>query len=328
MQSPGDPVTIRAFVTQHTPSKSRIFALVQNSEHSSGFATLEAVATVSDPSRADELCAALNQYIYDRDEAQGFASRFHAMLDGEPESINAAMQQILDRIKRSHTLRRDHLVKAISPFGSFPLSACPPAGCPACGECVNSCKDCVACSESDPDLECECGVYMPPKTASLIHAMAENYCDMIHDLAEDIPSAIPLKPHDDLWPIPEAAWRQSGDFYRKFARAFEDIARDIEEGQEPDPHNMAEEIALHLVLDAAAEVVADGSPELELFTGGMPGSRFDFDFDLLHNVLYQDKDYELAYLTNRSIANPGDLEEWFEDFQTPAPRNPERGFHR
>jgi len=43
---------------------------------------------------------------------------------------------------------------------------------------------------------------------------------------------------------------------------------------------MAEEIALHLVLDAAAGIVADETPELELFTGGMPKSRFDFDFDL------------------------------------------------
>jgi len=91
---------------------------------------------------------------------------------------------------------------------------------------------------------------------------------------------------------------------------------------------MAEEIALHLVLDAAAGVVADETPELQRFTGGMPKSRFDFDFDLLQDVLYQDKDYEIAYLGDRSIAKPGDLEEWFEDFQTPAPRDPERGFHR
>ena len=54
----------------------------------------------------------------------------------------------------------------------------------------------------------------------------------------------------------------------------------------------------------------------------------DFDFDLLHDFLYQDKDYEVAYLGNRSIAKPGDLEEWFEDFQTPAPSDPERGFRR
>jgi Protein of unknown function DUF86 len=89
-----------------------------------------------------------------------------------------------------------------------------------------------------------------------------------------------------------------------------------------------EEIALHLVLDAAAGIVADETIELELFTGGMPKSRFGFDFDLLHDVLYQDKDYEIAYLSNLGIAKPGDLEEWFEDFQTPAPRDPERGFHR
>jgi hypothetical protein len=46
---------------------------------------------------------------------------------------------------------------------------------------------------------------------------------------------------------------------------------------------------------------------------------------LLHDVLYQDKDYQIAYLSNRSIAKPGDLEEWFEDFQTPGPRDPGRG---
>jgi hypothetical protein len=87
---------------------------------------------------------------------------------------------------------------------------------------------------------------------------------------------------------------------------------------------MAEEIALQLVLDAAGGIVADEVPELEFFIGGMPKSRFDFD--LLHDILYQDKDYEIAYLSNWSIAKPGDLEEWFEDFQTPAPTDPERGF--
>lgn len=137
--------------------------------------------------------------------------------------------------------------------------------------------------------------------------MAETYCDTVHDLAEAIPSAIPLKPHDDLWPIPEAAWWQSRDFYRKFARAVEDIARDIEDGQEPDPHNMAEEIAQHLVPDAAAGIVADETLELELFASGIPRSHFE----LLHDVLYQDKNYEVAYLGNRSIAKPGDLEEWW-----------------
>ena len=73
---------------------------------------------------------------------------------------------------------------------------------------------------------------------------------------------------------------------------------------------MAEEIALHQVLGPAAGIVADETPEMELFTGGMPKSRFDFDFDLLHDVLYQDKEYEIAYLSNRSIAKPGDLEGW------------------
>jgi hypothetical protein len=93
---------------------------------------------------------------------------------------------------------------------------------------------------------------------------------MIHDLAEGIPSVIPLKPYDDLWPIPEAAWWQSGDFYRNFARVYEDIACDIEDGQEPDPHNMAEEIALHPVFDAAAGIIADESLSWSFSQAGCP----------------------------------------------------------
>jgi hypothetical protein len=63
--------------------------------------------------------------------------------------------------------------------------------------------------------------------------------------------------------------------------------------------------------------------------GGMPKSRFDFGFDTLHDVLFQDKDYELTYLgATASIARPGDLDDWFEDFNSPEPRNRGRGFRR
>ena len=40
-----NPAEVLAFVTQHNPSKSRVFALVRNSEHGSGYVRLEAVAT-------------------------------------------------------------------------------------------------------------------------------------------------------------------------------------------------------------------------------------------------------------------------------------------
>jgi hypothetical protein len=68
-----------------------------------------------------------------------------------------------------------------------------------------ACQDCGACGEFDRTSSASAAC-MPPRTGALIHARADNYCDMIHDLAEEIPSAIPLEPHDDLWPIPETAW--------------------------------------------------------------------------------------------------------------------------
>jgi hypothetical protein len=162
----------------------------------------------------------------------------------------------------------------------------------------------------------------------MISATAELFCDMIHDLADHLPPGVPRRAHHDLWPVPRCAHRQSREFYQRFARAFEDIARDIQEGELPDPHNMAEEIALHLVLDHAAELVDDEADELELWASGIPDSRFDFDFDGLHDTLYQDNDYEYAYLHGDTVAKPGDLEEWFTDFASPASRDPNRGFRR
>ncbi|MBO2458114.1 hypothetical protein [Actinomadura violacea] len=326
MTSSVTAANICAFVPQHNPSKSRVFALVREKERHSGFAGLEAVATISEAARADALSAALNQYMYDRDEALGFRVRLRAVLADEPESVNAAIQQVLDRVKASEPVNADSPVRGISPFGSFPISACPADGCPACGDCVDSCRECRACDEY---ADCDCSVPMPPRTASLIHAAAEIYCDEVHDRADEISSGAPLRPHGELWPIPHVASWQSRKFYRRFARAFEDIARDIEGGDLPEPHTMAEEIALHLALDRAAEMVAEEGDEFELFAGGMPESRFDFDFDMLHDSLFEDKDYEYAYLAGRTtVAKPGDLDEWFEDFRSSAPRSKYRGFHR
>jgi len=326
MSFSSDPVDIHAFVAQHNPSKSRVFALVSDPEHPNGSVNLEAVATISEPSRADELCAALNQYLYDRDEAQGVKARLRALLAGEPDSVTAAVQGIITPAPLFRRPYKDPVLTGISPYGPFPLSNCPPDGCPACGECVNWCMDCEVCDEFDEG--CECDVLMPPRTAALVHAVAEIYCDTIHDLANEIPSAVPLRPHDDLWPVPAVAHQQNREFYQRFARVFEDIARDIEGGEPPQPHSMAEEIALQLTLERAEEMVKEEDEEYELFSGGLPRSRFDFDFNLLQSALFQDKDYEFAYLLNSTIAKPGELEEWFEYFNFPESRDPNRGFHR
>ena len=90
---------------------------------------------------------------------------------------------------------------------------------------------------------------------------------MVHDLADETSPAAPIRPHKESWPVPRSASWQSRDFYRRFAHAFEDIARDIGNGKLPEPHNTAEEIALHLALDFAADMVAENSEEFELWTG-------------------------------------------------------------
>jgi len=45
-----------------------------------------------------------------------------------------------------------------------------------------------------------------------------------------------------------------------------------------------------------------------------------YEIGMLDSVTYEE--------APRYRAKPGDLEEWFEDFRTPAPRDPEKGFRR
>ena len=58
-----------------------------------------------------------------------------------------------------------------------------------------------------------------------------------------------------------------------------------------------------------------------------PASRFDYDWALLQDVLFQDKDYE-GLLELRSPLGDDEAEQWFEEFSNIAPRDPRRGFRR
>jgi len=58
-----------------------------------------------------------------------------------------------------------------------------------------------------------------------------------------------------------------------------------------------------------------------------PASRFDYDWALLQDVLFQDKDYE-GLLDMRFPLSHDDAEQWFEEFSNITPRERSRGFRR
>jgi hypothetical protein len=59
----------------------------------------------------------------------------------------------------------------------------------------------------------------------------------------------------------------------------------------------------------------------------LPATRYDYDWNTLQDVLFQDKDYE-GLLSDPAPIPRSEAEEWFEEFGNVAPRERHRGFRR
>ncbi|MFD6425931.1 hypothetical protein [Streptomyces sp. NPDC060198] len=137
-----------------------------------------------------------------------------------------------------------------------------------------------------------------------------------------------------------AAWR------RRFVRAVEDVASDLEHGWWPEPTCTAEELALHLAIEdarAAEEpwAVPEGRGATGLSGGAVPPAhRDDHDFDGCAEMFFQDTDVLMLYDAGLDgVEDPedeanqrlgiGDLRPsaWFAPFLNVTPREaePEHG---
>ncbi|EID78046.1 MULTISPECIES: hypothetical protein [Rhodococcus] len=77
--------------------------------------------------------------------------------------------------------------------------------------------------------------------------------------------------------LPAVTWDQDTGWWRRMARAFDDLAADIATGRDPEPTCPAEVVALHLVLAAAAEHAAAG--DLDMVVADLPVHRRDGDLE-------------------------------------------------
>ncbi|MGH3519241.1 MAG: hypothetical protein ACRDQ7_17850 [Haloechinothrix sp.] len=124
-------------------------------------------------------------------------------------------------------------------------------------------------------------------------------------------------------------------------RSFDDLAKDLRAGQWPRPTCPAEEMALHLVLQAAPDAVADGWGAVASLLPSLPEHPDDFDWDMLSEVLFQDHDIlELFTPSLDGAEDPasdhnktlgiGDYrpQAWFTTFQNMSRREPRRPFRR
>jgi|GEM_PF-1237699 len=132
----------------------------------------------------------------------------------------------------------------------------------------------------------------------------------------------------------DAVWR------RQAARCFDDLAGDLAAGRWPSPRCAGEEMALHLALNLAPDILDDGG-SLADRVERLPSHPRDLDWDACVDGLFQDTD--ILALFNESLdgiedpdtamnreAGVGDYRPaaWFKPFDNQEPRDGRRPFRR
>ncbi|MEU8618590.1 hypothetical protein [Streptomyces sp. NPDC048623] len=197
----------------------------------------------------------------------------------------------------------------------------------------------------DPECEDErCQWRLTPRTADLLYTELCVLADQAYDDSEELGdrTVVPDE-YDGHWGVfsylPKLTFAADLQWRRRFARAADDLASDLERGQWPEPTCTAEELALHLAIrDAADHEVEDDAASDH---GRLPTHRDDYDFDMCSEVFSQDTDVLMLYNARfDGIEDPdgetnqhmgiGDLraEAWFEPFLNVDARDPHRGFRR
>jgi hypothetical protein len=155
----------------------------------------------------------------------------------------------------------------------------------------------------------------------------------------------PMRDEGD-WPLfdryPRITWGQDAMWRRQAARAYDDLASDLENGAWPHPTCPAEEMALHMILEDAASAVEDSWTGMDEATlTSLPGHPDDFDRDAMPGVLLQDTDIlQLFDPGLDGIEDPHDElnvdmamgdyrpSAWFKAFANMEPRDERRPFRR
>ncbi|MFE7194392.1 hypothetical protein [Kitasatospora sp. NPDC057541] len=191
---------------------------------------------------------------------------------------------------------------------------------------------------------------LTPRTADLLYTALSLLADEAYEDAEELDDGC-LVPdgHEGNWGVfprlPKLTFAADLQWRRRFARAADDLADDLERGHWPRPTCTAEELALHLAIDDAGDSAAELGDDSDGTGRGthstLPTHRDDYDFGACTDMFFQDTDVLMLYGARfDGIEDPdgdanrrlgvGDLraQAWFEPFGNVKARDPHRGFRR
>lgn len=192
------------------------------------------------------------------------------------------------------------------------------------------------------DREQHEGWQLTPRTAAVLyHALSVLADDAYDDVGQHGDDPVTDDGEWNLFDrLPPVSWRQDGHWRRQAARAFDDLSDDLAHGQWPEPHCSAEELALHLAIADAPEVLRM-TELIEPQLRGLPEHTDDYDWDMCSEVLFQDHDIlMLGDAALDGFEDPGsalnfefgigDLRptNWFRPFDNAEQRDPRRGYRR
>ncbi|MFE6054940.1 hypothetical protein ACFQ6N_29675 [Kitasatospora sp. NPDC056446] len=199
----------------------------------------------------------------------------------------------------------------------------------------------------DPECEEEsCLWQLTPRTADLLHTALSLLADEAYEDAEELGDGrlVPDE-HEGDWGVflrlPKLTFATDLQWRRRFARAADDLAGDLERGHWPRPTCTAEELALHLAIDDAGDSADELGDDSDGTHSTLPTHRDDYDLGACTDMSFQDTDVLMLYSSRfDGIEDPdgdanrqlgvGDLraQAWFEPFGNVTARDPHRGFRR
>lgn len=184
-------------------------------------------------------------------------------------------------------------------------------------------------------LTCRRGWQFTPRmVASLRFAAALTADDAYDDVEAHAGEPVPEQAWDwavfDLYP--RSTWNAGAAWRRRAARAYDDLAGDINAGTLPIPRCPAEELALHAMLVRLRDWLGDPGafPTLAQELQALPQHHDDEDFEGTWQYLSLGAEEFGAYPEedwNPQTA-PRSHDDWFKPFQDAEHRDPNRGFRR
>lgn len=175
---------------------------------------------------------------------------------------------------------------------------------------------------------------LTPRQRELLRIRLWVYADMLYDDVEEH-GGEPVEPNEGWWSLadvlPPCTWNLDGEWRRNMARAFDDLAGDMETGALPYPRSIAEQLALRLAIDGAHTAMTDHDYDAATFDT-LPHHRHDRDWEAVVDDLMEDRDVEAFYSTDPAVVSaflsvlPIDI--WFRTFPQHPGRADTRGHRR